>query len=159
MADDAIPGANASLAALAKSIQEHMRRYVESDGAEGHMWDSTPAGGPGPVPTLLLTTTGRKTGGERVLPLIYGEAGGGYVVVASKGGMPTHPAWYLNLCAQADVKVQVAAKKLRAVARTAEGAERASLWQQMAKIYPPYDDYQARTEREIPVVVLDPVGA
>ena len=78
---------------------------------------------------------------------------------ASKGGMPTHPAWYLNLCAQPEVKVQVATKKLRARARTAQGAERASLWQQMAKIYPPYDDYQKRTEREIPVVVLDPVDA
>jgi proline iminopeptidase len=144
---------------LVKSIQDHMRRYIESDGADGHLWDSTPAGGPGPVPTLLLTTSGRKSGEPRVLPLIYGEAGGSYVVIASKGGAATHPAWYLNLCAQPEVKVQVATKKLRAVARIAEGAERASLWKQLAKIYPPYDDYQARTEREIPVVVLDPADA
>ena len=145
------------LQAMVRSITEHKRRYLESDGAEGHLWDSTPAGGPGPVPTLLLTTTGRKSGEERVQPLIYGEHGDAVVVIASKGGAPSHPAWYLNLRAHPEVGVQVARRKFRARARDASGEERAALWKQLTGIYPPYDDYQARTEREIPVVVLDPI--
>jgi proline iminopeptidase len=136
-------------------IADHVRRYRESNGADGHMWDSSIAGGKGLVPTLLLTTKGRKSGRTQTLPLIYGEAGGGYVIVASKGGAPAHPSWYLNLRDHPDVEVQVGPKKLRARARTASGSERAALWQQMAAIYPPYNDYQRRTQREIPVVVLE----
>lgn len=143
---------------LPKWIADHLQRYLETDGADGHLWDSAPVGGPGPIPTLLLTTTGRRSGKPIVMPLIYGEAGGKYVVVASKGGAPTHPGWYLNLSAHRDVEVQILAKRFRATARTASGAERAELWQQMAAIYPPYDDYQARTDREIPVVVLEPAA-
>jgi deazaflavin-dependent oxidoreductase (nitroreductase family) len=138
-------------------IGEHLRRYVESDGAEGHMWDSTPVGGPGFLPTLLLTTIGRRSGQSVVMPLIYGEVDGRYVVVASKGGAPTHPGWYLNLVAQPAVEVQVGADRFRATARTATGEQRARLWQMMAAIYPPYKAYQAKTQREIPVVVLDRV--
>lgn len=143
---------------LPKWIADHLQRYLETDGADGHLWDSAPVGGPGPIPTLLLTTTGRRSGKPIVMPLIYGEAGGKYVVVASKGGAPTHPGWYLNLAAHRDVEVQILAKRFRATARTASGAERAELWQQMAAIYPPYDDYQAKTDREIPVVVLEPAA-
>jgi len=142
---------------LQKLIDDHLRRYVESDGKDGHMWDSTPVGGPGPIPTLLLTTTGRRSGKPIVMPLIYGEADGNYVVVASKGGAPQHPGWYLNLAAQPQVEVQVLAKRFRAKARTSTGTERARLWEKMATIYPPYNDYQKKTEREIPVVVLEPV--
>jgi proline iminopeptidase len=91
------------------------------------------------------------------MPLIYGEANGAYVIVASKGGAPTHPGWYLNLAAQPAVEVQVIADKFRAVARTATGEERARLWKIMEKIYPPYNAYQAKTQREIPVVVLERV--
>ena len=91
-------------------LQEHARSYLESDGEKGHMWDSTVVGGPGPVQCLLLTTTGRKTGKKRLLPLIYGETEGGVVVVASKGGAPTHPVWYLNLESQPEVEVQVKEK-------------------------------------------------
>jgi len=91
------------------------------------------------------------------MPLIYGEADGNCVVVASKGGAPQHPGWYLNLAAQPQVEVQVLAKRFRAKARTAAGTERARLWEKMAAIYPPYNDYQKKTEREIPVVVLEPV--
>jgi len=138
-------------------IGEHLRRYVESDGADGHMWDSTPVGGPGLLPTLLLTTIGRRSGQPIVMPLIYGEVGGKYVVVASKGGAPTHPGWYLNLAARPAVEVQVGAQRFRAAARTATGEERSRLWQTMAAIYPPYNAYQAKTQREIPVVVLDRV--
>jgi deazaflavin-dependent oxidoreductase (nitroreductase family) len=136
-------------------IRDHIRRYLESDGADGHLWDSSERGGPGPVPTLLLTTTGRKSGKPQLLPLIYGKTPAGYTIVASKGGAPEHPAWYLNLVAQPEVGVQVAADRFRARARTATGAERAALWKQMAGIFPPYDDYQRRTPREIPIVVLE----
>ncbi len=142
---------------LPQWIGEHLRRYVESDGADGHLWDTTAVGGPGPVPTLLLTTSGRRSGQPIIMPLIYGEVDGKYVVVASKGGAPTHPGWYLNLVAQPAVEVQVIADRFRATARTATGAERARLWQTMAAIYPPYNAYQAKTQREIPVVVLDRV--
>ena len=144
-------------ASLQKLISDHLRRYVESNGADGHMWDSAPVGGPGLIPTLLLTTTGRRSGKQIVMPLIYGEAGGNYVVVASKGGAPQHPGWYLNLAAKPEVEVQVLAQRFRAKSRTATGEERARLWKQMAAIYPPYNSYQAKTDREIPVVVLERV--
>ena len=143
---------------LPKWIADHLQRYLDTDGADGHLWDSAPVGGPGPIPTLLLTTTGRRSGNPIVMPLIYGETGGNYIVVASKGGAPKHPGWYLNLAAHLDVEVQILARRFQATARTASGAERAELWKQMAAIYPPYNDYQARTDREIPVVVLEPAA-
>ena len=140
---------------LPKWIGDHLQRYVESNGADGHMWDSALVGGPGPIPTLILTTTGRRSGQPISMPLIYGEENGKYVVVASKGGAPAHPGWYLNLAAHPTVEVQVLADKFRATARTATGEERARLWQTMAAIYPPYNAYQAKTQREIPVIVLE----
>jgi proline iminopeptidase len=140
-------------------IRDHIRRYLESDGRDGHLWDSTLAGGPGLIPTLLLTTTGRKSGKPQLLPLIYGKTQKGYVIIASKGGAPAHPAWYLNLLARPDANVQIEAKRFRARARTATGPERSALWDQMIRIYPPYTEYQKRTAREIPVVVLEPAGA
>jgi deazaflavin-dependent oxidoreductase (nitroreductase family) len=143
---------------LPKWIADHMQRYLETDGADGHMWDSAPVGGPGPIPTLLLTTTGRRSGKSLVMPLIYGEANGAYVVIASKGGAPKHPAWYLNLAANTEVEVQVIADRFRAQARTATGDERTNLWKKMREIYPPYDEYQGKTDREIPVVVLERIN-
>lgn len=140
-------------------IADHIRRYRESNGADGHMWDSSVAGGKGLVPTLLLTTTGRKSGRRLVLPLIYGKTGKGYAIIASKGGAPAHPSWYLNLSAHPEVDVQVGAEKFKARTRTATGSERAAIWKQMAELYPPYEDYQRRTKREIPVVVLEPLGS
>lgn len=139
-------------------IREHVVRYRETGGAEGHMWDSSVAGGPGLVPTLLLTTTGRRSGRPRTLPLIYTEADGGYVVIASKGGAPCHPAWYRNLQANPDVDVQVKDRRFHARAREARGEARDCLWRRMVEIFPPYEDYRRRTDREIPVVVLEPVG-
>ena len=126
--------------------EEHVRRYRETGGEVGHIWNG--------VPTLLLTTTGRRSGEQRTTPLIYGRDGERYVVVASKGGAPRHPAWYLNLSAKPDVELQVAAERFRARARTAAANERERLWKLMAGIWPAYDDYQAKTEREIPLVVL-----
>ena len=138
-------------------IAEHIELY-RSDPEKAHMWDSTPLGGPGLLPTLLLTTTGRKSGEPRALPLIYGEADGSFVIIASKGGMPSHPIWYLNLEAEPECEIQVASRRMKARARVAEGEERERLWRQLAEIYPPYDDYQKSAgERVIPVVVLDPV--
>ncbi|GLB63809.1 hypothetical protein NCCP2495_16880 [Dietzia sp. NCCP-2495] len=90
------------------------------------------------------------------MPLIYGEADGAYVVIASKGGAPTHPGWFHNLTAEPEVRIQVGAEKMTAVARVADGEERERLWSQMAELYPPYLKYQTRTDRLIPVVVLDP---
>ena len=137
-------------------IAEHIELY-RTDPEKAHMWDSTSLGGPGLLPTLLLTTRGRKSGEPRALPLIYGTAGDSHVVIASKGGMPTHPLWYLNLDADPACEIQVGAKHVVARARVAEGEERERLWKQMAEIYPPYDDYQKSAgERRIPVVVLDP---
>jgi deazaflavin-dependent oxidoreductase (nitroreductase family) len=139
-------------------IAEHIALY-RSDPEKARLWDSTPLGGPGVLPTLLLTTTGRKSGEPRPLPLIYGEAGDSYVIIASKGGLPTHPVWFLNLEAKPECELMVGAKKVSARARVAEGEERERLWKQMAEIYPPYDDYQKNAgKRTIPVVVLDPVA-
>ena len=137
----------ATPATLPDWIADHLRRYRETDGADGHIWRG--------VPTLLLTTTGRKSGKPQQLPLIYGRDGARYVIVASKGGAPDHPGWYQNLVARPAVELQVAADKFRARARTAEGAERERLWKTMTKIWPAYDEYQAKTKREIPVVVLE----
>ena len=139
-------------------IRGHLEQYLATDGVEGHLWDSSVAGGPGPIPTLLLTTTGRRSGSAKTLPLIYGEADGAYVIIASKGGAPEHPAWYLNLVAEPAVDVQVLAERFSAHARTATGDERAKRWEQLAQIYPPYNDYQTKTEREIPVIILERVG-
>ena len=109
------------------------------------------------MPSPGLTTKGRKSGEPRALPLIYGEAGDSYLIIASKGGLPNHPIWYLNLQANPDCELMVGAKPVSARARVAEGEERERLWKQMAEVYPPYDEYQQRAERTIPVVVLDPV--
>lgn len=136
-------------------IAAHIELY-QTDPEKAHLWDSSELGGPGLLPTLLLTTKGRKSGEPRIAPLIYGEYESGYVIIASKGGSPKHPLWYLNLDADASCEIQVGAKHLVAKARVAEGAEREKIWAQMIEVYPPYIDYQQNTERQIPVVVLDP---
>jgi proline iminopeptidase len=111
------------------------------------------------VPSLLLTTTGRKSGEKYIFPLFYGDTGNSYFVIASKGGAPEHPGWYRNILANPDVEVQVGTKKVHAKARTATGAERAKLWDQAVGFFPPYADYKIKAvDREIPVVVLDPVA-
>lgn len=129
---------------------EHVRRYEETDGAVGHDWEKG-------APTLILTTTGRKTGADRKFALIYQEREGDYILVASKGGAPEHPGWYRNLLANPEVRVQVKADKFTARARTAEGPERDELWAKMTAIWPDYNEYQKKTDRVIPVVVLERV--
>jgi deazaflavin-dependent oxidoreductase (nitroreductase family) len=138
-------------------IKDHLSRYIATDGADGYLWDASLGGGKGLVPTLLLTTVGRKSGRVLTLPLIFGRSGPNYVVVASKGGAPTHPAWYLNLQANPEVRVQVKAEKFSARAHTADPEERAALWPKMVEIFGPYAHYQTKTDRQIPVVVLKPV--
>lgn len=135
-------------------IKDHLNRYLATNGEDGYLWDASLGGGKGMVPTLLLTTKGRKSGRDLQLPLIFGRSGDDYVVVASKGGAPEHPAWYLNLAANPDVEVQVKADKFKARAHTADAKERAALWPKMVEIYGPYADYQKKTDRQIPVVVL-----
>lgn len=130
-------------------VAEHTRRYVETNGEDGHIWRG--------VTTLVLTTTGRRSGNLRRNALIYGRDGDSYLIVASRGGAPTHPMWYLNLVADANVQLQVGPDKFRATARTASPEEKARLWPRMTAIWPNYDDYQAKTERAIPVVILEPV--
>jgi proline iminopeptidase len=138
---------------------DHSNRYLSSGGSDGHMYEVTPPGySKMTVPSLLLTTTGRKSGEKFIFPLFYGETGKSYIVVASKGGAPDHPSWYKNLVAHPEVEVQVGTKKLKAKARTVSGAERAKLWDEALKFWPPYADYAKKTERQIPVVVLDPIG-
>ena len=143
-------------AGLPDWIQDHVREYLATNGASGHLWDSSERGWKGIVPTLLLVTKGRKTGKTQTLPLIYGNADHGYVVVGSKGGAPDHPAWYLNLMADPNVSIQVGDRRMDAKARTAQGAERAALWKKMVAAFPPYETYEKRTQREIPLVVLEP---
>ncbi|MEH0970634.1 nitroreductase family deazaflavin-dependent oxidoreductase [Micromonospora sp. CPCC 205546] len=129
-------------------VADHIRRYVETGGGEGHEWR------PG-VFTLLLTTRGRRSGKLRRTALIYGRDGDAYLVVASQGGDPKHPAWYLNLLDEPLVEVQVGAERFTARARTATAEEKPRMWSTMAAIWPAYDEYQAKTDREIPVVVLE----
>jgi deazaflavin-dependent oxidoreductase (nitroreductase family) len=150
-------------AKLAPKMQEwqveHTNLYLRSGGTEGHVMKRTPPGGYPEMDTysLLLTTTGRKSGEKYVFPLYYGEAGNSYILVASKGGAPDHPGWYKNLVANAEVEVQVGTKKMRAKARTVSGDERARLWKVALKFWPPYADYEKKTDRQIPVVVLNPI--
>lgn len=129
--------------------KEHVQRYQETDGEEGHDWMGTT--------TLILTTTGRRSGQPRSTPLIYQSDGDNYVVIASNGGASDHPLWYYNLVANPEVGLQVRADRFTARARTATEEERSRLWPRMASVWPDYDDYQTKTDRPIPVVILEPV--
>ncbi|NUR25369.1 MAG: nitroreductase family deazaflavin-dependent oxidoreductase [Catenulispora sp.] len=128
--------------------KEHVQRYRDTDGAEGHDWNDTTV--------LLLTHRGRNSGREYTTPLIDQKHGDDYVIVASKGGDPSHPEWYLNLLADPEAGVQVKGDVFKARARTATAEEKPELWSLMTATWPSYDDYQRKTDREIPVVVLEP---
>ncbi len=127
--------------------QEHVERYQATGGAEGHEWQGTV--------TLLLTTKGRKSGEQRTTPLIYQEHDGNYLVVASKGGADEPPAWYLNLQADPTATVQVKEDVFEARSRDASPDEKPDMWAKMTAAWPAYDEYQEKTDRPIPVVVLE----
>jgi deazaflavin-dependent oxidoreductase (nitroreductase family) len=128
---------------------EHVRQYEATDGEVGYLWNGAPC--------LVLTTTGARSGQERKSAQIFGADGENCVLIASKGGAPSHPDWYRNLLAKPQVRVQVKGDVFDATARVVEGPQRAQLWSQMTGIWPAYDEYQARTERRIPVVLLERV--
>ncbi len=142
------------LAAAWKRIAEHSHDYISSGGKSGHIFSFTWGGGRALTTCCLLRTTGRKSGEPRTLPLIYGNVKGEVVIVASKGGAPNHPAWYLNIRDGGDVAVQIATQAYKASWREPQGAERAEVWKYMEELFPPYKDYQAATDREIPIVML-----
>lgn len=127
--------------------QEHVRAYQQTAGEQGYHWRGTTI--------LLLTTTGRRSGQERTTPLIFRDDGDRWTVVASKGGAPDHPDWYKNLEAHPEALIQIKGEQIPVRARTARDDERTRLWERMAEVWPAYRDYQARTEREIPVVVFE----
>ncbi|CAN7315039.1 nitroreductase family deazaflavin-dependent oxidoreductase [Phenylobacterium sp. LjRoot225] len=128
---------------------EHVRVYRETNGEQGYIWNGSPI--------LLLTTKGRLSGEPRTIPIIFTPHGDSWVIMGSKGGSPTHPKWYLNILDDPHVQVQVKADIYEAVARTAQSPEREEIWAEAIQNWPNYDVYQSRTERQIPVVVLDPV--
>jgi deazaflavin-dependent oxidoreductase (nitroreductase family) len=130
--------------------KEHTQRYRETGGEEGHDWRGTQ--------TLLLTTKGRRSGEPRELPLIYGRHGDDYLVVGSHGGSDEPPAWYRNLEADPEVEVQVKDERFKARARTASPEEKRELWPTMTAEWPAYDEYQTKTERDLPVVVIERTG-
>lgn len=125
---------------------EHVQVYRETAGEHGYHWRGTTI--------LLLSTEGRRSGAPRTTPLIHRTDGDRWVVVASKGGAPENPSWFENLLANPEVTIQVKGEELPVHATTAEGEERSRLWSLMTEVWPAYDDYQAKTDREIPVVVL-----
>jgi deazaflavin-dependent oxidoreductase (nitroreductase family) len=127
---------------------DHVRAYRESGGEVGYIWNG--------VPILLLTVTGRRTGRELTSALIFARDGDDYLVVASMAGAPKHPSWYLNLQAQPTATIQVKDQQIPVVAHTASASDKPRLWQIAANVWPNYDTYQQRTDRDIPVVVLSP---
>jgi deazaflavin-dependent oxidoreductase (nitroreductase family) len=129
---------------------EHVKVYRETDGEVGHDWIKGTS-------ILILTTKGRKSGEQRDNALIYGMAGDNPMIVASKGGAPAHPAWYLNLRDNPSVEVQIRGDRFDATARDATPEERPELWKQMTEEWPDYDNYQQKTDREIPIVILERV--
>ncbi len=132
---------------------EHMAQWAR-DPVAAHDWDATPVGGNGIVPTLLLATTGAKTGELRTLPLLYQPCGEGFLVVGSRGGSRRHPGWYLNLLHNPVCSAVAGRMTFGLRARTLGGAERERYWNLMCRCWPAYLDYQARTNRELPVVNL-----
>jgi deazaflavin-dependent oxidoreductase (nitroreductase family) len=130
---------------------EHVERYRATGGEEGHDWQG--------AHSLLLTTTGRKSGEPRTTPLIYAPYGDAFTIVASKGGADEPPAWYLNLSENPGVELQVKDEVFKATARTASADEKPAIWETMVGEWPSYNDYQASTEREIPIVILERIAS
>ena len=137
-------------------IKAHIKQYL-TEPEKAHMWDARPVGLPGEVTTLLLTTIGRKSGEPRHVPLLYVDHGPGFLIMGSKGGNTDHPIWYLNLQANPECEIRVSTLHTKAKARVLEGAERAEAWAKVTARHPTYAKYQSRTEREIPLVLLEPI--
>ncbi len=129
-------------------VNEHLSRYLATDGEDGYIWND--------VPTLLLTTRGRRSGLLRRTALIFGRDSDRYLLIASRGGAPTHPLWYENLQVNPEVILQVKGEIISGLATTATGEERERLWALMAAIWPAYNSYTKKTSREIPLVVVAP---
>jgi deazaflavin-dependent oxidoreductase (nitroreductase family) len=144
---DQVPTSTAGTPDLSLLGAEHVRVYQETDGEQGYLWNG--------APILLLTTKGRLSGEPRTIAIIFSRWGDSYVIMGSKGGSPTHPKWYLNILDDPQVKVQVKGDVFAARARTAQSPEREKIWAEALKTWPRYEEYQSRTERQIPVVVID----
>jgi deazaflavin-dependent oxidoreductase (nitroreductase family) len=125
----------------------HVERYLATDGEEGFYWRRG-------TTILILFTKGRRSGRARSHALIFREHGADYLVVASKGGAQAPPAWFVNLQADPNVEVQIKGERFRATARVAGPEEKPEMWAKMVEVWPDYDEYQKKTSREIPVVVL-----
>jgi deazaflavin-dependent oxidoreductase (nitroreductase family) len=147
MSGDTPPTAPGTGTNISLINEEHVKVYQETDGETGYNWNGTTA--------LLFTHKGRKSGQMRTNAIIFTGVGDRYAIIASKGGSPTHPGWYHNVCADPNVEVQIKGDKFAATARTAESPEREKLWAEAIKQWPNFDVYQSRTDRKIPVVVLE----
>ena len=134
---------------LRRLMGGHTAMYRATGGLVGHRV-------PGFAPSLLLDHVGAKSGKSRTSPLVYGVDGENLVLVASKGGFPRNPAWFHNLMANPDTTVQVGSRRKAVRARAATPEERERLWALMVRVYGGYEDYRRRTDREIPLVVLEP---
>lgn len=139
-----VPGTDTSLLGDA-----HVRVYRETNGEQGYIWNN--------VTILLITTKGRKSGEPRTIPIIFTPHGRSWIIIASRGGSPTHPKWFLNIEQDPNVQVQVKADRYAAIACSAPSPEREELWEKACRTWPNYNIYQSRTSRQIPVVVIDPV--
>jgi deazaflavin-dependent oxidoreductase (nitroreductase family) len=149
-------GSNTLPDAVRAFIEGHLDLYLRSGGAQGHVTDGRRSGGPFFTPNCLLKFKGRKSGRTMITPLTYGMIGGEVVIVASKGGADAHPAWYLNVVEMPEIEFQVATQAFRATWREPKGAEREKVWAFISETYPFYADYQTRTERQIPIVMMKP---
>jgi deazaflavin-dependent oxidoreductase (nitroreductase family) len=140
-------------------ITEHRDLYIKSGGTEGHIVDITPVGGHPFTTHCLIKYKGRKSGKVFITPLIYGDIGGEVVIVASKGGADSHPAWYLNILDSKEIEFQIATQAYRATWREPQGAEREKIWNFMVDVFPSYAKYQASTRRQIPIVMMKPIAS
>ena len=155
MSDDKVTMTEVERATL-EFVARHRDQYLTSGGRQGHILDYRHLGGHRFTTTLLLQNKGRKSGEVRITPLIYGDLNGEVVIVASKGGADVHPGWYWNVKAADEVTIQIGGQAFRCTWREPAGEERAKIWNFMAELYPPYLDYQAATEREIPIIAFQP---
>jgi len=150
-----------SMAEIAKARRDwktvHLEMYLRSKGAEGHVMDLRDIGGHRFTTNCLIQYVGRKSGKTIITPLIYGDMGGEVVICASKGGADHHPAWYLNIVANKEVRFQIATQAFRATWREPAGAEREKVWEFMQGVFPPYTAYQASTKRRLPLVMMSAI--